>query len=359
LRVARHDAGDSLACSFVRHEPLASVRQLSFDLMSEQETSELMHVDRPERLARPVLASGHLHAEVLHGDAFDLFEKLPNESVDLVVTSPPYWGQRSYDLAHNWGLFNDIPKARRLGVVSRGYQWYRELGGALGLEPFPEWYVAHIAEIVHKAHRVLKPEGSLWLNIGDTYVARWSSIRDSGRQGLADHHRERRKTPLGGIRQEKQLLLIPARVAIACQEKGWILRNDLIWYKPNVTPRPESDRLKLAHEHFFHFVKKPKLGRPKYYYRSESAEERKNDVVSVNVEAGEGDHTATFPPRLVAPRIQTSSPPKGLVLDPFCGTGRVLEISLALGRRAIGFEKSSKFCRIARSKLGPYVKEAR
>jgi len=164
---------------------------------------------------------------------------------------------------------------------------------------------------------------------------------------------------MGGIRQEKQLLLIPARVAIACQDRGWILRNDLIWYKPNATPRPEGDRLKLAHEHFFHFVNKPKLGRPKYHYRLASAEERKNDVVSVNVEAGEGDHTATFPPKLIAPRIQTSSPTRGLVLDPFCGTGRVLEVSLALGRRAIGFEKSEKFCRVARAKLGAYAKEAR
>lgn len=327
--------------------------------MSEQDTSELVHVDRPERLARPELLASHLHAEVLHGDAFDLFDRLPDACVDLVITSPPYWGQRSYDLAHNWGLFNDIPKVRSLGIAYRGYQWYRELGGALGLEPYPEWYVAHIVEIVQKAHRVLKPTGSLWLNIGDTYFARWSSIRDSGRQGFADKHRERRKTPMGGIRQEKQLLLIPARVAIACQEKGWILRNDLIWHKPNATPRPEGDRLKLAHEHFFHFVKKPKLGRPKYFYLPEFAEERKNDVVCVNVESGEGDHTATFPSKLIAPRIQTSSPPKGLVLDPFCGTGRVLEISLALGRRTIGFEKSGKFCLVARSKLGAHGKEIR
>ena len=335
------------------------MRQLNLGLPSEEQASESMHADHPERLARPEILPRQLHAEVFHGDAFELFDELPGACVDLVITSPPYWGQRSYDLAHNWDLFNNIPKARRLGNAPRGYGWYRELGGALGLEPYPEWYVAHIAEILQKAQRVLKPSGSLWLNIGDTYLARWSSIRDSGRQGLADHHRERRKTPLGGIRQEKQLLLIPARVAIACQERGWILRNDMIWYKPNVTPRPEGDRLKLSHEHFFHFVKKPRLGRPKYYYRPESAEDRKNDVVLVNVEAGERDHTATFPQKLIVPRIQTSSPPKGLVLDPFCGTGRVLQVSLALGRRAIGFEKSGKFYRVARSKISACGKETR
>ncbi|MGH8678276.1 MAG: DNA-methyltransferase [Burkholderiales bacterium] len=333
------------------------MRQLNLGLASEEQASESMHADHHERLARPEILPRQRHAVVLRGDAFDLFDELPDACVDLIITSPPYWGQRSYDLAHNWELFNDIPKASRLGNASMGYEWYRELGGVLGLEPYPEWYVTHMAEILQKAQRVLKASGSLWLNIGDTYLARWSSIRDSGRQGLADHHRLRRKTPLGGIRQEKQLLLIPARVAIACQERGWILRNDMIWYKPNVTPRPEGDRLKLSHEHFFHFVKKPKLGRPKYYYRPESAEGRKNDVVSVNVEAGEADHTATFPPKLIAPRIQTSSPTNGLVLDPFCGTGRVLQVSVALGRRAIGFEKSGKFYRVARAKIGANGKE--
>ena len=295
--------------------------------------------------------------EILHGDAYDLFDKLPDGCADLIITSPPYWGQRSYDLAHNWAIFNDVARARAFTAVTRGYAWYRDLGGVLGLEPYPEWYVSHVSEILHKALRVLKASGSLWLNVGDTYFARWSSIRDSGRQGLADKHRERRKTPMGGVRQEKQLLLIPARTAIAMQERQWILRNDLIWYKPNATPRPEGDRLKLAHEHFFHFVKKPKIGRPKYFYLPDFAEERKNDVVAVNVAPGEGDHTATFPPKLIAPRIQTSCPPGGLVLDPFCGTGRVLKVSRALGRRAIGFEKSEKYCRMARGRLGRYAEQ--
>ncbi len=316
-----------------------------------------MHADRPERLVNLALIPNEGFAEVFKGDAFDLFAALPDQSIDVILTSPPYWGQRSYDLKHNWRLFNDIPRIKALGESTRGYLWYRESGGVLGLEPYPEWYVRHVAEIVAKAYRVLKPTGSLWLNVGDTYFARWSSIRDTGRQGLAETHRERRKTPMGGIRQEKQLLLIPARVAIALQECGWVLRNDLIWHKPNATPRPEGDRLKLAHEHFFHFVKKPTVGRPTYYYRPERAEPRKNDVVVVNVEPGEGDHTATFPAKLIAPRIETSCPPRGVVLDPFCGTGRALEVALALGRSAIGFEKSEKFAAVARAKLGMHAQK--
>ena len=182
---------------------------------------------------------------ILTGDAFDLFAKIAPESVDLVITSPPYWGHREYGLSHNWKLFNDIPKVRVLGASTKGFEWYRSKGGILGLEPYPEWYVAHLVEILRRAEPILKPAGSLWVNLGDTYFARWSSIRESGRQGLSDLDRQRRKTPMGGFRQEKQLLLIPARFAVEMQQAGWILRNDLIWYKPNATPRPEGDRLKL------------------------------------------------------------------------------------------------------------------
>src|SRR5438093_11085492 len=176
----------------------------------------------------------------------------------------------------------------------------------------------------------------MWINVGDTYFARWSSIRQKGRQGLGNNPRERRRTPMGGFRQEKQLLLIPARFAIAMQDHRWILRNDLIWYKPNVPPRPEVDRLRLAHEHFFHFVKRPKEGRAKYYYDLKHVEPGATDVLICHVRAGQDQHSATFPPQLIRPRILSSSPLGGLVLDPFCGTGRALAVALDAGRRAIG-----------------------
>ncbi len=287
---------------------------------------------------------------VLHGDAFDLFDQVPAESVDLVITSPPYWGHRDYGLDHNWDLFNDIAKVRRIGAITPGYDWYRGEGGLLGLEPYPEWYVLHLAEILDKAARCLKARGSMWINLGDTYFARWSSIREQGRQGLGTDERRRRKTPLGGIRQEKQLLLIPARFAIEMQNRGWILRNDVIWHKPNAVPRPEGDRLRNTHEHFFHFVKKPKQGRAKYHYELDHAEPRGNDVVVVNVAPGEGGHSATFPFDLIEPRIRTSSPPGGTVLDPFCGTGRSLEVASALGRAVIGFDAQGKFVEISAGK---------
>jgi DNA modification methylase len=216
------------------------------------------------------------------------------------------------------------------------------------LEPLPEWYVAHLTEIFERARPALKPGGSVWVNIGDTYFARWSSIRENGRQGLGDNPRQRRRTPMGGYRQEKQLLLIPARFAIAMQERRWILRNDVIWYKPNVPPRPERDRLRLAHEHFFHFVKRPKEGRPKYYYDMQYAEPGATDVVTCTVRAGENGHSATFPEALIRPRIMTSCPPGGRVLDPFCGTGRALAVAVSSGRSALGFDTSASFINAAR-----------
>ena len=228
---------------------------------------------------------------------------------------------------------------------------YRRHGGILGLEPLPDWYVAHLVEIFELSRKSLKDEGSLWINLGDTYFARWASIRENGRQGLADQERMRRRTPMGDYRQEKQLLMIPARFAIAMQGRRWILRNDLIWDKPNVPPRPEKDRLRLSHEHFFHFVKRPKEGRAKYYYNLAAVESSENDVVTCNVSAGQDDHTATFPTKLIEPRIISSCPPEGLVVDPFCGTGRTLTVAVANGRRGWGCDLVTDYALKAKRNL--------
>ena len=158
----------------------------------------------------------------IEGDAYDLLGLVPPELIDLIITSSPYWGHRDYELAHNWDLLNDIARARKIGDKSPGYNWYRSQGGILGLEPYPEWYVGHLAEIFRRAFHCLKPQGNLWVNLGDTNFARWSSIRNNGRQGLGDKERKRRKTPMEGFRAEKQLLLIPARFAITMQEGKWI-----------------------------------------------------------------------------------------------------------------------------------------
>ncbi|GJG87420.1 hypothetical protein tb265_26010 [Gemmatimonadetes bacterium T265] len=222
------------------------------------------------------------------------------------------------------------------------------------MEPFPEWYVAHLTEIFALAKPALKVAGSVWVNLGDTYFARWASIRDRGRQGLGGNPRERRRVPMGGYCQEKQLLLIPARFAIAMQDARWILRNDLIWHKPNVPPRPETDLLRLAHEHFFHFVHRLTQGSAKYhkyYYDLPAVETAGTDVTTCYVRSGQDGHTATFPEALITPRILSSCPPGGTVLDPFAGTGRALAVAVRQGRHAIGLEVSTSFAAAARGQL--------
>lgn len=277
------------------------------------------------------------------GDAFDLFPKLEPNSVDLILTSPPYWGLRDYECDHNWDILAEWEAEGNAAEDIPSYEWYRKHGGLLGLEPLPEWYVDHLAEILDLGKRALKLGGSLWLNLGDTYFARWSSIRPNGRQGLNGDSRLRRKTPMGGYRQEKNLLLIPSRVAIALQGRRWILRNDLIWYKPNVPPRPFKDRLGLTHEHFFHFVKRPTQGRATYYYDIKEAGYPAHDVFELNVRAGRDGHSATFPEKLIEPRIKSCCPPGGVVLDPFAGVGTTLRVAVKNGRLARGFELNPRF----------------
>lgn len=311
--------------------------------MSQQSTAKRVVPpdDQPTEPDPPVIA----------GDAFELIKNWPKHSIDLIITSPPYWGLRTYGLEHNWDIAKEWSTTNKGRTAAPPYDWYRQHGGVLGLEPYPEWYIAHLVEFFRRAKHTLKPSGSVWINIGDTYFARWSSIRDGGRQGLGGHPRERRRVPMGGFRQEKQLLLIPARFAIGMQEEKWILRNDLIWHKPNVPPRPEKDRLKLAHEHLFHFVHKPTHGRAKYYYDREQVEPGANDVVTCFVRAGQDNHTATFPESLITPRILSSCPPEGTVLDPFCGTGRALVVARQTGRKAVGFELSPEFATAAREQF--------
>ena len=311
--------------------------QLGFNLSADAHAAAGMI---PELSVETATQTGS--REIHQGDAFQLIEQIDDASVDLIITSPPYWGHRTYGLEHNWNILHEWEKEHTRWEPPP-WEWYRDHGGVLGLEPLPEWYVENLVSFFSRAMRKLKDHGSMWVNVGDTYFARWASIRDEGRQGLGDNGRVRRRTPMGRYLQEKQLLLIPSRFAIAMENERWILRNDMIWFKPNVPPRPEKDRLRLSHEHFFHFVKKPKEGRAKYYYDLSKAEEFELDVVQCNVRPGKNGHSATFPHELIRPRIQSSCPPDGLVLDPFCGTGSAVECAAETGRRAIGFELVEKF----------------
>jgi site-specific DNA-methyltransferase (cytosine-N4-specific) len=290
------------------------------------------------------------------GDAFDELPKLPRGSVHCVVTSPPYWGLRTYSHDHDrevlakWKLVANNSVGDQATRQVPGYSWYRDHGGALGMEPYPEWFVSHLVEIFDRLRPALRPDANVWINLGDTYFARWSSIR-YGRQGLGGGERDRRRTPAGGWLHDKQLLLIPARFAIAMQDAGWILRNDVIWSKPDIPPRPERDRLRLSHEHFFHFVLRRRGGRPKNYYDLEATESGSRDVVETRTNRPHRGHPASFPSELIRPRIASSSPANGVVLDPFCGSGRTLEVAIELGRQPIGIELSEDYASEAAKRI--------
>ena len=169
--------------------------------------------------------------QLLHGDCRDVLKALPDNSVHACITSPPYWGLRSY-------LPDGHPmKAREIGSEPTVHDW-----------------VATMVEVFREVRRVLRPDGTLWLNLGDSYATRWSSARREGRAGLADNERERHGPPPDGFKN-KDLIGQPWRVAFALQADGWWLRQELIWAKKNPMPESVTDRFTKAHEQVFLFSK--------------------------------------------------------------------------------------------------------
>ena len=263
------------------------------------------------------------------GDCLDVLEELPNKSVHSVMTSPPYWNLRDYD--HD---------------------------DQLGLERTSDDYVQNIAEVMDKVQEVLRDDGSLWLNLGDTY-------------------------------DNKDLQQIPARVALELQERGWILRNRVTWVKPGGGP-PESatDRLATETEAIFHFVK----NKDYYYYYdgdairedyAESSKERveyefngtrdyetgttshvcqdntmshdgriPGDVFELTVRPFPEAHFAVYPPELCEKPIKATCPKDGVVLDPFAGAGTTLLKAKELGRKFIGIELNPEYADMARARVG-------
>lgn len=252
------------------------------------------------------------------GDATAVLDELPADSVDCIVTSPPYYGQRDYGVA-----------------------------GQIGLESHPQYFIEKLVNVFDRAKRVLKPTGSLWVNIGDTY---WSGKgRPKGNDRKQKHRRFLRPQDAAGPRPlctPKQLLLIPHRFAIAMQDNGWIVRNDNVWYKTNPTPDPVDDRSASAHEYVFHFVKNRR-----YYYNHEAvavptkesnATKAPPSVWTVTSASTFKKHIAVFPEELVRIPIHATLPPDGVLLDPFCGSATALTYALRhkLGTRLIGIDIS-------------------
>jgi site-specific DNA-methyltransferase (cytosine-N4-specific) len=357
------------------------------------------------------------------GDVLDVLPTLPAESVNCVVTSPPYYGLRDYGTGTWEGGGADCAHAKPLGDSplnanfnerwgnSSGQrkqetaktQQFRDVCGLcgarrvdqqIGLEASPAEYVETMRAVFAEVRRVLRPDGVLWLNLGDSYY----SGRGNPGEGDVDTKQPARR---GWIRtldkpgqdwaKPKDLLGIPWRVAFALQDDGWTLRNDVIWAKPNAMPESVTDRLSTRHEHVFLFSKSRRYwfdldpireaaatadrAGPRRSYAPGSASSMREgehqpmrgpfaglplneagrnpgDVWTIATQPYPGAHFATFPPELARRCIAAGCPPDGAVLDPFTGSGTTLMVARRLLRKSVGIELNSAYCELIVDRIG-------
>jgi site-specific DNA-methyltransferase (cytosine-N4-specific) len=303
----------------------------SIEAVPSTRANDAMH---PYVLSEEIFRSGSLReaayyhdeaAIVLHMDVRDGLKLLASSGVQVncIVTSPPFYGQRDY-----------------------------EVDRQIGLEPHPSEFIEALADVFDIARDVLADNGSLWVNIGDTY---WSG-KGEHRSGEAKQSARR-----FGIRPQdkkgdgewcvpKQLLLIPHRFAIKMQERDWLVRNDNVWVKPNPIPDQVRDRCSMSHEYVFHFVKE------RWYYFDKNRVGRPTDTGTIlppldtwEIAAVRGQasrHKARFSEELVRIPILSTTPAWGVVLDPFAGSGTSLMLARRNGFRAIGIDANEDYCRL-------------
>jgi len=260
---------------------------------------------------------------ILEGDALEVLRRLPSGSVQCVVTSPPYWGLRDYNIE-----------------------------GQIGLEPTLPQFLNHLIAIFNEVKRVLREDGTLWLNIGDGYTSGNRGYRAADKKNPAREMSIRPDTPDG--LKPKDLQGIPWRLAFALQDDGWYLRSDIVWNKPNAMPESVKDRPTRAHEYLFMLTKSER-----YFYDYEAVKEiglngkprNRRSVWDVNTQPFTDAHFATFPPSLIEPCILASSRPGDFVLDPFFGSGTVGVVCIQEHRRYVGIELNTSYIEIAANRL--------
>ena len=301
---------------------------------------------------------------VIEGDSRAVLATLPEASVQCCVTSPPYFGLRDYGHA-----------------------------GQIGLESTPDAYVAELVALFREVRRVLMDDGTLWLNLGDSYYNyrpgsyddnrghSFGASREDGKRGMpSDPSTNKRGTVINGLK-EKDLIGIPWRVAFALQADGWYLRSDIIWHKPNPMPESVTDRPTKAHEYVFLLTKSARY----YYDAAAIAEEgvdpnrQRNDrigganghtvrhsvggvmgatvkrnartVWAITTQPFSGAHFATMPPELAERCIRAGSQRGDAVLDPFGGAGTTGLVADRLGRYATLIELNPAYAELARQRI--------
>jgi site-specific DNA-methyltransferase (adenine-specific)/site-specific DNA-methyltransferase (cytosine-N4-specific) len=260
----------------------------------------------------------------LQGDALGLLRDFSAETFRCCVTSPPYWGLRDYGLPGQIGAERDVAA-----------------------------YIDKLVQVFREVRRVLAADGTLWLNIGDSYTSGNRTWRDTDKKNPARAMSYRPPTPKG--LKPKDLVGVPWRLAFALQTDGWFLRSDIIWYKPNCQPESVKDRPTRAHEYLFLFSKSKD-----YFYDHRAVRESCNGngslrnrrtIWAINTEPFPSAHFAVFPPKLVEPCVLAGSRPGDLVLDPFVGSGTTGEVCLKLGRGFVGFELKKEYVKLACRRL--------
>ena len=346
----------------------------------------------------------------------ETLKSLPDASVQTVITSPPYWGLRDYGATpvvwggdpncnHHWSEEmivkgpsqaqgstsvrkgrSNVEEQSMHGVSQGSFCWCGAWLGSLGQEPSPDLFVEHLVMVFREAARVLKDDGTLWLNLGDSYAndSKWGGATGgkhvSALHGQTSIGRDRKFTGLNG----KNLIGIPWRVALALQADGWILRSDIIWSKNNPMPESVTDRPTKAHEYVFLFSKQPD-----YFYNAEAVREPASDnkaggkpsstfggqkresfqphhgnlgasadqtrnrrsVWRISTQPYTGAHFAAWPSDLVTPMVLAGSSARDTVLDPFSGSATTGMVAMQLDRDYIGIDLNAEYLPLAEARL--------
>jgi len=261
--------------------------------------------------------------ELILGDAASVLARLPAGSCRCSVTSPPYWGLRDYGVA-----------------------------GQIGAEEEPAEYVRRLVAVFAGVRRALADDGTLWLNVGDSYTSGNRGYRAPDRKNPVRAMGYRARTPDG--LKPKDLVGIPWRLAFALQDDGWYLRSDVVWEKPNCMPESVRDRPTRSHEYLFLFSRAER-----YLYRGERIAEKggrnRRSVWSIPTEAFPGAHFATFPPELIHRPVIASCPPDGWILDPFGGSGTTASVATGNGRNCVLIDFDARNADLARERVGMFL----
>lgn len=357
---------------------------------------------------------------IFHGDCLEVLKGLPDGSVDCCVTSPPYYGLRDYGTgtwvggdpncnhySGTWGKSTGVGTHKKMqdsgmALVGNAYLMKNvctkcgavRVDKQIGLEETPEEYIKKLTEVFHEVKRVLKDDGTLWLNIGDSYWGSGSRGYDfEGKMSEASKLQQGSKGTIslqniprltGNVNgyKNKDLIGIPWMLAFSLRADGWYLRQDIIWHKPNPMPESIKDRCTKSHEYIFLLSKSSQyyfdyekiqedavckddrradMGRLEYDGKRANGEDdkaqtsfvkivdkrNKRDVWSVSPSHVKEAHFATYPEELVEPCILAGCPEDGMVIDPFFGSGTTGRVAERLGREWCGIELNQDYIDIA------------